>query len=73
MSDITFTEWWKTLPPGEKYNVAMYLAKECNTALSTIKTWGLGYRTPKSRSQDIIVKFLTSKGLQSDTQTLFPS
>lgn len=69
----SFVDWWKSLTPTEKDEAAIVLSRECNTALATIQSWGLGYRTPKSRSQDIIVNFLTAKGIETDCKTLFPA
>jgi hypothetical protein len=63
----SFIEWWKSLTPSEKDKAAIALSRECNTALATIQSWGLGYRTPKARSQSIIAKYL-----KADTKTLFP-
>lgn len=69
----SFVDWWKSLTPTEKDEAAIVLSRECNTALATIQSWGLGYRTPKARSQGIIVNFLTTKGIESDCKTLFPA
>lgn len=69
----SFVDWWKSLTPTEKDEAAIALSRECNTALATIQSWGLGYRTPKARSQDIIVNFLTAKGVETDCKTLFPA
>lgn len=69
----SFVDWWKSLTPTEKDEAAIVLSRECNTALATIPSWGLGYRTPKARSQDIIVNFLTAKGIETDCKTLFPA
>lgn len=72
--DKTFTEWWESLTPEEKDSVAIDLSDKCNTALSTVRFWGYGYRTPKSRSQEIIVNYLkSSKKINTDRQTLFPN
>lgn len=69
----TFTEYWQTLAAPERDNTAIALSSKCNTALSTVLSWGLGYRTPKVRSQEIIAKYLASKGLATDVKTLFPN
>ncbi len=69
---MTFTGWWKTLSASERDNTAIALSSECNTALSTVQWWGLGYRTPKARSQEIIVKYFAGKGIVTDCKTLFP-
>lgn len=68
----SFIDWWKSLSPAEKDEAAIVLSRECNTALATIQSWGLGYRTPKARSQDIIVNYLSAKGVDTDCKTLFP-
>lgn len=67
-----FVEWWNLLTPTEKDDTAIALANECNAALSTIRSWGLGYRKPKARSQEIIVKYFNSIGIETDSITLFP-
>lgn len=72
MHDKTFVSWWKDLTPAEKDSVAIALANDCNTALFTVQAWGLGYRNPKKRSQEIIVKYLAGKGIITDCKTLFP-
>lgn len=72
MVNKTFIEIWKSLPPSEKDNTAVTLASECNAALATVQSWGLGYRTPKARSQEIIVKHFASKGVTTTAKTLFP-
>lgn len=64
----SFVDWWKSLSPAEKDEAAIALSRECNTALATIQSWGLGYRTPKARSQAIIAKYLNT-----DCKTLFPA
>lgn len=69
---ISFVEWWKSLTPSDKDETAINLARECNAALSTVQSWGLGYRTPKARSQQIIVKYFNSIGIDADINTLFP-
>lgn len=68
----SFVEWWKSLTPTEKDEATIALSRECNTALATIQSWGLGYRTPKARSQDIIVNFFAVRGIETDCKTLFP-
>jgi hypothetical protein len=73
MCSKTFVQWWKSLPPTEKDNAAITLAGDCNTALSTVQSWGLGYRNPKTRSQEIIVKYFAAKGIVTDCKTLFPN
>jgi len=70
--NITFKQWWKSLTASEKDNTAIALSAECNAALTTVQFWGLGYRTPKTRSQEIIVKYLATKGIVTDCKTLFP-
>lgn len=67
-----FTQWWNSLAAYDKDNTAIELARSCNVALNTVKSWGLGYRVPKSRSQDKIVSYFLSKGIQTDIKTLFP-
>lgn len=69
----TFVDWWKCLSPTEKDETAVALSRKCNTALATVQSWGLGYRTPKARSQRIIVTYLSAKGIDADCTTLFPS
>ena len=69
----SFVDWWKSLTPTEKDEAAIALSRECNTALATIQSWGLGYRTPKARSQGIIVNYLTARGIEADCKTLFPA
>jgi len=72
-SKHTFTEWWKTLSPAERDETAIELSQKCNTALNTVLVWGLGYRKPKARSQDIIVSYFQTKGIRTDSKTLFPA
>ena len=69
----SFVDWWKSLTPTEKDEAAIAFSRECNTALATTPSWGLGYSTPKARSQDIIVNFLTAQGIEEDGKTLFPA
>jgi hypothetical protein len=69
----SFTEWWKSLTPAKKDEIAVGLSRECNAALTTIFSWGWGYRTPKGRSQEIIVKYLMNKGIKTDCKILFPA
>jgi hypothetical protein len=69
----SFVNWWKNLTPTEKDDTAIALSRKCNTALSTIQSWGLGYRTPRTRSQDIIVNFLAAKGIETSCKILFPT
>lgn len=57
----TFVEWWKDLTPNEKDTTAIALSSKCNTALDTVKSWGLGYRRPKARSQEIIAAYLNTQ------------
>lgn len=73
LQDKSFTDWWKSLEPAERDTAAISLSAQCNAALSTIRAWGLGYRKPKSRSQNLIVKYLAAKGMATDSQTLFPN
>lgn len=70
---MSFVDWWKSLTPTEKDETAITLSRECNTALATVQSWGLGYRTPKARSQAIIVNFFSDKGIETDCKTLFPT
>ena len=63
----TFVDWWKSLSPTEKDELAIALSRECNTALATVQSWGLGYRSPKARSQEIIALYMNT-----DCKTLFP-
>lgn len=68
----TFIEWWKSLTPNEKDDTSIVLSKECNTAISTVQSWGRGYRVPKVRSQDKIVEFMKEKGIEVTNEILFP-
>ncbi len=69
----TFVEWWKSMTPSEQDRICIIISDKCNTALSTVRSWGSGYRTPKSRSQDIIVSYLKENNIKADCETLFPN
>lgn len=70
----SFVEWWKGLSSTEKDDVAIALSRECNTALATVTAWGLGYRTPKARSQELIANYLKSaRNIETECSTLFPN
>lgn len=74
MENKTFTELWKGMDSIERDRVAIALSADCNTAISTVASWGYGYRTPKVRSQNIITQYLREKeGLNVSKETLFPS
>lgn len=74
MENKTFIEWWKGLTDPEKDRVSIALSADCNIALSTVRSWGYGYRKPKVRSQNIIVQYLReNEGLNVARETLFPS
>lgn len=68
----SFSEWWKSLKSNEKDEAAIILSEECNAALSTVQAWGLGYRTPKQRSQELIVKYFRANDIETDSLSLFP-
>lgn len=70
----TFVEWWKGLTPPERDEVAIALSRKCNTAIATVNSWGLGYRTPKARSRAIIADYLKiSLNVETESNTLFPN
>lgn len=74
MENQTFTEFWGSLTPTEKDELSIALSDKCNSALSTVKFWGLGYRTPKERSQEIIARHIKdTRGYETDCKTLFPN
>lgn len=71
---MTFTEWWRGLTPTEKDKVSIDLSAACNVSLRTIWAWGVGYRTPRLRCQDIVAEFIRTETNEAVTpETLFPS
>lgn len=69
----TFVEFWKSLTITERDELSIALKKKCNISLTTVPRWGIGARTPKPQSQEIIVKYLQSQGYDVDQKTLFPN
>lgn len=71
--EIPFTDWYKNLKPKEKDEMDIILSGMCNVSLATVRAWGLGYRTPKSRSQERITEYFKGQNIYADSITLFPS
>lgn len=72
--EMTFSEWWRGLAPTEKDRVSIELSAACNVSLATVRSWGIGYRTPRTRCQDIVAEFIRSETHEEvSPDTLFPN